>query len=113
MKNLLNLIEEELQNISTTTICPVCAQRQLFEITDFRQIRLGKNADDFISTGEFPKIQCKHCQKIGKTTLIMPDKKFLENLEKIVINALCKQEPIYIDANLNDINIVTYSREKK
>ena len=112
MKNLLKLIEEDLQKDQLITICPVCNQIQLFKLTDLRQIRLGKDEHDYISTGEFPKIQCKHCKKIGKTTLIMPDRKFLENLQKIVITALCKQEPIYLDVNLKDINIVTSSNEK-
>lgn len=113
MKNLLKLIEDELKDLSTIATCPVCNQRLLFEITDLRQIRLGKDDLDYIGTGEFPKIQCKHCKKIGKTTLIMPDKKFFGDLEKVVINAICKQQPNYIDVNHKDINIVTSSREKK
>ena len=99
MENLLPLIQEELLSLETTVECPVCYTRQTFEITDLRTIRLGK-PNHYMGTGPSLKVPCKHCQKHGRISLLVPDDKFFTELNNVVFKAISKRPPVYMEIPL-------------
>ncbi len=104
MKKLLALIEEQLRDVNTVVTCPICGKRQLFELKDLSKIRLG-NETMYTGTGGMPMIQCEHCQAEGKTTLILLNERFYNEIANVIINAIYEQTPKYVDADYDNTTI--------
>ena len=104
MNELLASIKEQLREVKITVTCPVCGESQLAKLGDFSPIRLGTKYI-YTGTGGYPMVQCEHCKAEGKTTLIHMNKRFYDEIQKAILNAIEEQPTKYINARFEDTTI--------